>query len=31
MYGLFESEFGTRMIRATEKIRAVAWTATPRC
>jgi GntR family transcriptional regulator len=24
MYGLFESEFGTRMIRATEKIRAVA-------
>ena len=23
MYGLFESEFGTRMIRATEKIRAV--------
>jgi GntR family transcriptional regulator len=24
MYGLFESEFGTRMIRATEKIRALA-------
>ncbi len=24
MYGLFESEFGTRMIRATEKLRAVA-------
>jgi len=24
MYGLFESEFGTRMIRATEKIRAVS-------
>jgi len=24
MYGLFESEFGTRMIRASEKIRAVA-------
>jgi GntR family transcriptional regulator len=24
MYGLFESEFGTRMIRANEKIRAVA-------
>lgn len=24
MYGLFESEFGTRMIRATEKIKAVA-------
>jgi len=24
MYGLFESEFGVRMIRATEKIRAVA-------
>jgi GntR family transcriptional regulator len=24
MYGLFETEFGTRMIRATEKIRAVA-------
>ena len=24
MYGLFESEFGTRMIRATEKIRAIA-------
>ncbi|NNG22329.1 GntR family transcriptional regulator [Telluria aromaticivorans] len=24
MYGLFESEFGTRMIRATERIRAVA-------
>lgn len=24
MYGLFESDFGTRMIRATEKIRAVA-------
>jgi GntR family transcriptional regulator len=24
MYALFESEFGTRMIRATEKIRAVA-------
>ena len=24
MYGLFESEFGTRMIRATEKIRAMA-------
>ena len=24
MYGLFESEFGTRMIRAQEKIRAVA-------
>lgn len=24
MYGLFEMEFGTRMIRATEKIRAVA-------
>jgi len=23
MYGLFESEFGTRMIRATEKIRAI--------
>ncbi len=23
MYGLFESEFGTRMIRAEEKIRAV--------
>jgi GntR family transcriptional regulator len=23
MYGLFEMEFGTRMIRATEKIRAV--------
>jgi GntR family transcriptional regulator len=23
MYGLFESEFGTRMIRATEKLRAV--------
>ena len=23
MYGLFETEFGTRMIRATEKIRAV--------
>jgi GntR family transcriptional regulator len=23
MYALFESEFGTRMIRATEKIRAV--------
>ena len=28
MYGLFESEFGTRMIRATEKIRAVAADAT---
>ncbi|MEO6353141.1 MAG: GntR family transcriptional regulator [Oxalobacteraceae bacterium] len=26
MYGLFETEFGTRMIRATEKIRAVAAT-----
>lgn len=24
MYGLFETEFGTRMIRATEKIRAVS-------
>jgi GntR family transcriptional regulator len=24
MYGLFESEFGTRMIRATEKLRAVS-------
>jgi GntR family transcriptional regulator len=24
MYGLFETEFGVRMIRATEKIRAVA-------
>jgi GntR family transcriptional regulator len=24
MYGLFETEFGTRMIRATEKIRAIA-------
>ncbi|MEO7032071.1 MAG: GntR family transcriptional regulator [Herbaspirillum sp.] len=24
MYGLFETEFGTRMIRATERIRAVA-------
>ena len=24
MYGLFESEFGTRMIRASEKLRAVA-------
>jgi GntR family transcriptional regulator len=24
MYGLFETEFGTRMIRATEKIRAMA-------
>jgi DNA-binding GntR family transcriptional regulator len=24
MYALFEAEFGTRMIRATEKIRAVA-------
>jgi GntR family transcriptional regulator len=24
MYGLFESEFGTRMIRAAEKIRAVS-------
>jgi len=24
MYGLFESEFGTRMIRATEKIKAVS-------
>jgi len=24
MYALFESEFGTRMIRASEKIRAVA-------
>jgi GntR family transcriptional regulator len=24
MYGLFESEFGVRMIRAEEKIRAVA-------
>jgi GntR family transcriptional regulator len=24
MYGLFESEFGTRMIRATEKLRAIA-------
>ncbi len=24
MYGLFESEFGTRMIRATERIKAVA-------
>jgi GntR family transcriptional regulator len=24
MYGLFETEFGTRMIRAAEKIRAVA-------
>jgi GntR family transcriptional regulator len=23
MYGLFETEFGTRMIRATEKLRAV--------
>jgi GntR family transcriptional regulator len=23
MYGLFESEFGTRMIRADEKVRAV--------
>jgi GntR family transcriptional regulator len=23
MYGLFESEFGTRMIRASEKIKAV--------
>jgi GntR family transcriptional regulator len=27
MYGLFETEFGVRMIRAEEKIRAVA--ATP--
>lgn len=27
MYGLFESEFGTRMIRATEKIRAVCASA----
>lgn len=26
MYGLFETEFGTRMIRASEKIRAVAAT-----
>jgi len=24
MYGLFESEFGTRMVRASEKIRAVS-------
>jgi GntR family transcriptional regulator len=24
MYGLFETEFGTRMIRATEKIRALS-------
>jgi GntR family transcriptional regulator len=24
MYGLFESEFGTRMIRATERVKAVA-------
>jgi GntR family transcriptional regulator len=24
LYGLFESEFGTRMIRADERIRAVA-------
>ena len=28
MYGLFESEFGTRMIRASEKIRAVGADAT---
>lgn len=28
MYALFEAEFGTRMIRATEKIRAVAADAT---
>ncbi|AWL06616.1 GntR family transcriptional regulator [Massilia oculi] len=28
MYGLFETEFGTRMIRATEKIRAVSADAT---
>jgi GntR family transcriptional regulator len=24
MYGLFETEFGTRMIRATERVKAVA-------
>jgi GntR family transcriptional regulator len=24
MYGLFETEFGTRMIRAAEKIRAIS-------
>jgi GntR family transcriptional regulator len=28
LYGLFESEFGTRMIRAEEQIRAVAADAT---
>jgi GntR family transcriptional regulator len=28
MYGLFESEFGVRMIRAAEKIRAIAADAT---
>ena len=28
MYGLFETEFGVRMIRAEEKIRAVAADAT---
>jgi len=28
MYGLFESEFGTRMIRASEKIRAIGADAT---